>query len=416
MHDEEIEQPSYDGNQSYYIGPAKAGHGLLSSLRRIFTFMIDPFRWRYVSPYRHLSEEFNHFATPDRAVTHRELARTTPHTNNKIGQPVIWAYIGLDDPTRGDSRGYTGLARRMAELMDGRMVYVDVAALREKTGDLDVRKLSGAVRKFAAADGHPDVILGTNSPDVIKADLRPTMLVSSYNEMLVPSRSKLVSHDLTPDMLAEAGKQFRKIYPNLPGKLFGVMLSYPRDQAEIKAIEYVADACVHYPQSTIFLCPSRRTDRYRYQEVVSRLHERLNTLGITDRVHIETPSFNTMRDGYNPYRGLIDQADHMALLGESHSMVSETICAGRPLYLHEKTARPYAHLRKLGYVRSLNMTSPDAPLPEDRLDPIDITTTVAQKLVSEFNRLARLRAIASNDNAAQQPVLRLQNRPTAAPR
>ena len=362
----------------------------------------EPEKPETVSTARQYSQDHDHFVMPRNPVTPEALAEAPAHLNNKDGKPLIWAYIGKDDPTRGDSRGANGLAKEVARLMGGRMVYVDKTML-----DKNFKYTSSiheAIGSLIARDGTPDMVIGTQSYDVVNIrSCRPTMIVNQINESIDQasrSRTNLVPHDLSPDILAEAGREFRKKYPALKGKLHTVLLSSFYSDSEYTAIRKLAHILAFENRSTVFFCPNRRVPEDRYKKLVQTLCSELLSLGIGDRVHVIAPTFEDIRKDYNPYRGLIAESDHMMQIGDSHSMVSEGVCTGRPLYLTQDISY-YKELRAMGYVKDFTSEA-QYPLPTKTLPPISITTEVAGKLVEEFDRLARLRTIGVREDADRQ--------------
>ena len=396
-----------DPHLPFFDDDAPARHSTWSRLKNVFFRAIDPFGWHYVRTSTDKSEDLGLFPLPTGAVSTRQLAATPRHLNNPDGKALIWAYIGTDDPTRGDSRGSTGLARKIAEALDGRMMYVDSKMLEQNFPN--TRLHESAIQQLMERDGAPDIILGTQGlTAAMNARPKPTMVVSRYNEYLRHDSTKLVSHDLTPEILADAGREFRAHYPDLPGKIFGVLMASFNSSSQNSRMRQLASLCAHEPAATIFLCPSRRTDVDSYRLLIARLQNELEGRELDKRVRVVAPDFEPMRNGYNPYRGLLDQADHMLLLGDSQSMVSEAVANGRPLYLGAKSER-YSKLQKRGYVRTLSDDAAERPLPQVRLAPVSITERIAGELTAEFDRLARLRTIGLREIAAVQKYTPPQN-------
>ena len=372
--------------------------GTWSMLKRAFIKAVDPLGWHYARMSTDKSDDLGLFTLPAHAVTRRELARTPRHMNNADGKALVWAYIGDDDPTRGDSRGSTGLARQIAQALDGRMLYIDRKML--DTHFPNTRRTEEQLQKLIARDGTPDIIMGTGGMQATSATtVKPTMVVMRYNEYLRHDSTKLVSHDLTPEILADAGREFRARYPDLPGKLFVVLMASFNKHNARDAMKHLARLCAHEDAATVFFCPSRRTDDYEYRSAVTDLREALAAHEAENRVRIENPDFGPMRDGFNPYRGLLDQADHALLLGDSQSIVSEAVANGRPLYLGKKSER-YTKLQRKGYICTLDDKVAERPLPQGRLAPISITARIAADLTAEFDRLARLRALGARHETA----------------
>ena len=366
-----------------------------------------------VSRKRQFSRDYEHYPMPSGPVTPETLAATPPHIHGQDGKALVWAYIGKDDPTRGDSRGANGLAREMARLMGGRAVYIDQKMLDRNFKYAD--GLHDQIAALIARDGAPDAVIGTTSSDIVNVrSCKPTMIVNNINESIDSvsrERTNLVPHDLTPEILEAAGREFRTQHPDLKGKLHTVMVS---SFYSCTPMEKLALILAQQEESTVYFCPNRRAPESRYRELVSILCMHLLNLGIDNRVRVIAPTFDEIRNGYNPYRGLIAESDHMLQIGDSHSMVAEAVCTGRPLYLTEEFTY-YKELANMGYVRSFT-DAPARPLPASRLAPISVTAEVAGRIVEEFDRLARLRTIGTRekDDTRRQQLERLAARHNAA--
>jgi hypothetical protein len=372
-----------------------------SMLKRAFIRTIDPLSWRYVRMSTDKSEDLELFPLPSHAVTRRELANAPIHLNNADGKALVWAYIGDDDPTRGDSRGSTGLARQIARQLNGRMLYIDRKMLDENFPN--TRRTEQQLEKLIARDGTPDIIMGTFATTATMATtIKPTMVVTRYNEDLRHDPRRLVPHDLTPEILADAGRELRTHYPDAQGKLFGVLMASFNRHNACASMMRLAELCAHEQAATIFFCPSRRTINEAYLYILTELGDYLKKYGAESRTRIIALDFEKMRNGYNPYRGLLDQADHMLLLGDSQSMVSEAITNGRPLYLG-RAKESYWRLKTRGYIHAFDDVSTENPMSLQRLAPISITEATASQLTAEFIRLARLRTIGTQEQNNTRP-------------
>lgn len=363
----------------------------------------------------HISQYVSGFPLPPGRIAPDDLDTAAPHMNNPDGKPIVWAYIGGDDPTRGDSHGTAGLARAVQDLMGGRMVHVSADMLHEHFPNTD--NYREKIAQLMARDGYPDIILGTSGLQAWNAapdDKKPTVIIPEVNESgaLTSYKTKgLVAHHLTPEELAEDGRAFRAQYPHLTGKLFGVM-SVTDEYDDIRVCERnmktLAELCAHEPQSSVFFCPSWRTDTEAYKRTVWHLQNNLKELGIRDTVQIMAPDFESIRHDFNPYRGLIDQADHLLVLGTSFSIMSEALTQGRPVYADAPYKR-FEFKDNDKYVLMLDDVDTTRPLPQVRLPPLNVTVDVAERIADEFGRLSRLRTLgqqAQPDYTPPEPAAR----------
>lgn len=369
---------------------------------------------------------------PSSPVTHGTVQQAEPFLHNPQTGPKIWAYIGLDSPHRGDSHGYIGLARALAEQLQGQMVYVDKAML---DGQFPATMMyHHKLREFMRKTGEPDIIIG-KFPE--KEPHKATIVAAALNEDLTYAARKfgesgqdiqhsLVPHHLTHEDLAAAGAEFREHYPQLQGPVIAVFmtnlsLSYDLDEA----VSRLAGLAKNNGGSTLFFCPCARTGTSDYNHIVQRTRHHLQSAGYQDALQIVAPSYEDIDNGYNPYRGLIDQAAATIMLGHSQSIVSETLFRGHRLYLgnrdhyseilfhrlylgnpdhyseiplhrlylvsRDQTAA--AEHEKAGYIRLLPRVAEkitEGPV----LPPLDATPAVARVLAEEFNHFARMRTLA----------------------
>jgi hypothetical protein len=304
------------------------------------------------------------------------------HINKKTG-PLVVAFIGQDDPLRGDSKGAIGVARHVAQMLGGRYEYVDAQSLSQKFNQIS--GYNAQLKAYAQQVSHVDIIIGNQSAD-LSAHLRvkPSIEEHRWNEGYSNARSNngqgLVSHDLTDAALIDAGVIFRDKVKNIRGSLIGVMLG----GAELYGTEPAAKKMSEMVQKmghdvTFYLCPSLRTG-----PMYQRLKEDLELFAQYSETHIQVmgEDYATITAGYNPYHGLLDQAEHLVLLGESGSLVSEALYTKKPLYLGHSPFMADALTAK-GHIIELsdisNQVFRKAPMPR-----IDVTAEVAQSIAEEY--------------------------------
>jgi hypothetical protein len=348
---------------------------------------------------RRFSTNDTDFKLPGQSMDRQTLEQTPRHMNNPDAILRIWAYIGRDDPMRGDSRGSTGLAQQVAELLQGEMLYVDQAMLDKCFPN--TREYKEKLRKLIKQKGAPDIVFGTQGYDIRhSSEIRPTMLVSRYNEDLSIGLDErmngLVSHDLTPEKLAAAGAEFSSRHPEITGDLVCILMADVSAHYVSDTVEKLASMCGTLKEPTVYFCPSRRTYPDEYDSVVKKLKESCATYGTEEKIRVITPTISSIRKNYNPYLGLLNKADHMVLLGYSGSMLSEAIYQGRPLYLAKGAETNFDGLARDGYLRAINPNNADNEFTRDRLPPISITAAVAEEIAKEFDVLSRVRHYSVN--------------------
>lgn len=314
----------------------------------------------------------------------------TPTTVNDKG-PMVMVYIGDDDPSRGDSHGFKGIGMRMAQKLHGEFHYLENKHLVDLYPDISSPR--DAFLKYLKDHGNPDIMLSRYGyHGGMMTSIPPLLLVSDINEGLsdeLLGESSLVSHHLTPELLAEQGKQFRDNYKEIKTPLLAVMMVNVRD-IEPFAQKMISKAAAYEEGATVFICTSRRTHQDNYTKLKNRLEELAAEKGLTGRLNISGYNFHEHvgKKSFNPYVGLIQEADHVVVAGESMSMVSEPLASGKPVYIYEP-GHGYSSLKKKGLAIDFNKTAPDTRFDDHRIKPVNITEDIADRLIDKFNKASK---------------------------
>ncbi len=343
------------------------------------------------------------------------LENTQPYRCNPDGIVRVWAYIGDDDPLRGESRGATGLAKRVAEKLNGQMLYVDQDMLDEAFPNTKSMVLQ--LKQLLARDGTPDIVIGHNSKQLTRyTEADPTFLIDTILTLMAEklpdndTLNALVPHHLTATDLKQHGEAFKAHHAHIKRPITAILL------AEIDADDNVAtiidDHCLADGAGTLYFCPRWSTSQETYEAIVSELQFILKQRGLSKKFNIFAPSLDCVRNQYNPYIGLLDQSDHVVLIGQSQSMISESIISGHPVHFHLQSIGElidgwnedkYKELEKHGYIRYLKNHEPNTQLDSTRLPPIDITGKIADYIAHDFDRAARIRTRRPTMMAMQNP-------------
>lgn len=317
------------------------------------------------------------------------MADTTTTVNDK--GPMVMVYIGDDDPSRGDSHGFKGIGMRMAQKLHGEFHYLEDKHLADLYPDIS--KPRDAFLKYLKDHGNPDIMLSRYGySGGMMTSIPPRLLVSQINEGLsddLMGESSLVSHHLTPELLAEQGKQFRANYSDIKTPLIAVMMVNIND-IESFAQKMVSKAEAYGDGATVFICTSRRTHQDNYTKLKTRLEQLAAEKGIGDRLKISGYNFHEHvgQKSFNPYVGLIEAADHVVVAGESMSMVSEPLAAGKPVYIYEP-GHGYTSLKKKGLAIDFNTTAADTRFDDHRIKAVNITEDIADRLIDKFNKASK---------------------------
>ncbi|MBI1215852.1 MAG: hypothetical protein GC185_08550 [Alphaproteobacteria bacterium] len=337
-----------------------------------------------------------------------QAAKEAPQTQKKDG-PMVLVYIGEDDPSRGDSHGLKGIGQRMAQKLNGKFHYLEDDDLKrmylENAHDVtapgaqdapapvpepgkksvDMDKL---LKRYLKENGKPEIVLSRFGQynDAIKS-AKPLLIVRDINETLssrLLGEKSLVSHHLTPELLKAEGEKFRAQHPDFQGPLIGVLMVDINGYSSFA--EKMVSKCAAYPQATIFLCGSRRTPNYDYDNLKEELEKAAKKKGLEGRLRID--GYNFLRglknkDAFNPYVGLLDAADHIVLTGNSQSMLSEPLAAGKPVILHG-SFNQYKKLKRKGLVMDFGKCAADKRFETGRIKPVNITEDITDKLIKDF--------------------------------
>lgn len=305
--------------------------------------------------------------------------------------PMVMVYIGDDDPSRGDSHGFKGIGMRMAQKLHGEFHYLENRHLVDLYPDIS--RPRDAFLKYLKDHGKPDIMLSRYGyyGDMMTS-ISPRLIVSDINEGLSDSllgENSLVSHHLTPELLEEQGKQFRDNYKEIKTPLVAVMMVNLHD-IESFAQKMVSKGAAYEEGVTVFICTSRRTHQDNYAKLKTRLEELAAEKGLSGKLHISGYNFHEHvgQKTFNPYVGLIQEADHVVVAGESMSMVSEPLASGKPVYLYEP-GHGYSSLKKKGLAIDFNTTAADTRFNEHRIKAVNITEDITDRLIDKFNKSAR---------------------------
>lgn len=305
--------------------------------------------------------------------------------------PMVMVYIGDDDPTRGDSHGFKGIGLRMAQKLGGRFHYLEDKNLTQLyPGMPDPRD---ALDLYMKQHGKPDILLSRAAYyGGMMTRISPLMMVNTINEGLssdLLGDISLVSHHLTPEIFDEHGKKFREHYKEITSPIVAVMLVNIQDVENFA--QRMISKCAQHDELTVFICTSRRTYQDNYFSLKSRMEELAQEKGIGARLKIEGYNFHEhlgKENVFNPYVGLIKEADHIVVGGDSLSMVSEPLAVGKRVMVFEPS-HSYGGLKEKGMVVHFNDCAADKRFETSTFKPVNVTEDIASKLVDQFNKVAK---------------------------
>ncbi len=304
-------------------------------------------------------------------------------------EPTLLVNIGSDDPTRGDAAGWRGLARAMAKKVGGRVVYADDKLLRATFPDApEDAGYDTLLARFLKPYNPPEYVFGHRcgvSLEMIGQAQEDAFKVFGINEGISSKllhENVLVAHHLTPEVMAEEGALFDAQHPHIKTPIISVMLVDPNDnEMELdRFAKKITRVMEHYPEATIYLCASRRTDEQNYDKLFAAIESRIKKEGLDD--HMDLMGYKFSRDGaYNPYKGLIARSKHIVVWGDSQSMVSEALYSGKTVYLHRGINAN--RFKQKEYAINFNALSNDEAPVYQEFEPVNLTDKIADVLLSQ---------------------------------
>mgnify|MGYP003634372761 CR=1 FL=1 len=301
--------------------------------------------------------------------------------NNSV-KPLVMAFIGQDDPRRGDSKGAIGVGRAVAKMVGGDYIYVDERSLASKFND--VSGYHEQLKCFIESVGNPDIVIGPSMGLIRKFVSAPITLSEGrynedYSEQRVQEPCGQVSHDLTDDYLKAAGQVFSEKNPDIQGPLVGVLMGGTYSHMDIVAKSMV-DMASYAPETTFYLCPSRRTGTF-YLKVLKREIEIAAMRTKTD-IRIIGERYAKQIAGYNPYHGLLAKADHLVIAGDSGSIISEALFTKKRIYVADPPSVLQPLINK-GHVTDLFSVTRQ-PFLAQIMPRVDVTTEVAASIAQDY--------------------------------
>ncbi len=332
-------------------------------------------------------------------------------------KPLVYAYIGTQDPMRGDSRARVGIAKTTAEILGGEYLYVDEATLKEHFPN--VNGFKERLQRFVEERGLPDILVGHDASDFFaQQDKKPSVLFEYVPESIASKTSEkgytptqlkgIVAHDLTPQILETEAQDFRQHYQDLKAPLVAVMMGGDFSKSDVtKAATLMRRILKNYDEISVFVCPSRRTDE-QYGEfmdvmengapdplhlnmLINNLNKIFNIknkapkLDWGDNVQLHGVDYEKCTKGYNPYMGLLASADHIIVLGRSQSLISEALYTGKTV-MHAAGPHCEMHgdLYEMGIIKDLRDVARTGQFNTQEIEPISTVHESAERLAQEY--------------------------------
>jgi hypothetical protein len=308
--------------------------------------------------------------------------------NNKLSIALIAAEA--EELTRGDLQGPRGYAKIIQSKFGATIDEINAPKLELLYPDV----LTYGLRVYYYFQDHgvPDIMMGSRLPiqdniiDLRDRKYKRSFLRLGTNETRytrLREDLELVPHHVTPEVLLQEGKHFRAYYPDVNENLIGIMF-VNKAQKEVVANGLVTSVKDNQP-TTIFVCSCGRTEDQEYDDFIWELKKAIDK----SCKPINVVGYNLNRErhktqSYNPYLGLINQADHLIVLGKSSSIMSECIVSGKTIY--KDYARRFPNLLNSGLVKDIGQTAlRGVPLETTRFSaPPNVTEEIAMGILREY--------------------------------
>ncbi|MCB9990893.1 MAG: mitochondrial fission ELM1 family protein [Rhodospirillales bacterium] len=326
--------------------------------------------------------------------------------DQKGKQPIVLVHTANEDPTRGDIRAFEGIGKILADKLGFELVIINHDMFYSDDTTYTKAKHAERLTELLQDYGPAKIVLGRYITEPEKSRLYKNgtiMIETEINEHLsgtMYDNKSLVAHHITVARLQEEGQKLREHYPHLKKPLIAVMTTSHREFDINHLPTALLRATAKEDEASIFLCSSKRTTDRHFRAAISQIRHTFDTLSRPGRITVDGYNLAAQRDGmyhdvkgYNPYIGLLDQADHIIVPDNSASLASEPFAAGKTIHFADEYATDTENkLLDKGLARMFNKSQECAVLQTRAIEPINITETIANKLLWEYRLRTALSA------------------------
>ncbi|MCB1533053.1 MAG: mitochondrial fission ELM1 family protein [Alphaproteobacteria bacterium] len=349
------------------------------------------------------------------------MSNNTNTQFNNGAKPLVMVYVGDADPYRGDTKARVGIAKMTARLLNGEYIYLDDEVLEKqfpRTPDIKKR-----LDMFIKNTGIPDIVIsrrpyehrfkGYDKPSFCFSYIAETACGIAVNNGFADKElDYVVAQDLTRENLGKEAQIFLDRYKGkIKGPLVAVLMGQIfRDDPAEKIVRKMFEVAKEYDEITFFLCPSRRT-RENYYKLSNSMQDRSKSLfsqdwngvrglkdlpnkmrwsnatgveDLSDKVHVIGQSYEECLQEFNPYKGLLGSADHIIVLGQSYSLISEALFSGRSVYTAGAHDEDYELLREKGYLKSFLEIEKNKKFETASIPEISTNEATAKLVIKQF--------------------------------
>ncbi len=193
-------------------------------------------------------------------------------------------------------------------------------------------------------------------------------------------------HHLTQEDLAHEGRRFAEEYADLPRPIIGINLINSDISCMQECMTRLASLSRAYDEATFFVLTTHRTNGRDYDNFMRELEGHLkNAKGNFPVIGFNLNDQRRVhgKDNFsNPYKGMLDQADHLVQVGQSASMMSEALYLGKSFYI---CASYYAYRQAIdeGFMRSMRDHPPGTRLLTTKAPSLDMVDECVDALIEK---------------------------------
>lgn len=318
-------------------------------------------------------------------------------------RPFVLVDIADDNPTRGDTRGNIGLAERIAEKINAKLMIVSDETLEVPHRPVSQHR-TALMQELFNRHGYPDIILQNreshSTSTVAVAGKGRGVIVNEFNESLPgtlgvrwPEEIFVPSH-LSAKTLQYQGDLFAHEFSEMPRPFIAVNMAGETSGLAAK----LASLEKSYPEATFFICSCHRTRANEFNRLIKDLVKKLGSAAsrfpIVNLDHrLDTENYGV--DGvWNPYPGMIAQADHIIISGHSSSMVADVLAAGKSVYLTNFLLLGNTYSNEVernggkNLVKYIHDHKDGEPLQTEPIKTIDMTDICADRILKIHKQVA----------------------------
>lgn len=127
-----------------------------------------------------------------------------------------------------------------------------------------------------------------------------------------------------------------------------------------------------------------------YNALAAALEKQIKEKGLEERLTVTGYNFRALVNDhghFNPYVGLLQEADHVIVCGDSRSLISEPLAAGKPVMLYE-AGKDHIGMKQKGLALEFNTCAAHRAFETGKIKPVNLTEDIADKMAQEFRKKA----------------------------